>query len=118
MISKLTLSLITAVGLSVAASTVARADPMAGSGEGREQSLPQRNDALNAAEQENPDSPDFKDRKLSSRQPTSDEIDAAEAGNPDSVDFKDRMISNHKTTNAELNAGETGNPHAVENAIP
>jgi hypothetical protein len=111
MSSKLTISLIAALGLSVTTSEVARADPMAGSDEGSEGSSSQ--DALEDPEADNPHGLDYKDRKVG--KPTDGEVDSAETGNPHSVDFKDRGISSHKPTNDEINAGEVDDPDAVQN---
>ena len=59
MSSKLMLSLAAAFALSAAASAPARADPMP-SGEGREVTQSQTNDALDALESDNPHSVNYK----------------------------------------------------------
>ena len=128
MASKLILSLMGALALSVAGSSLARAestpsDDGAGSQTNDSQTKASKKgskkkgskkDSLDALERGNPHSVRYKSRKKSTHNPTNAEIDAAETGNPHSVDFKNREISNHKPTNEEIEAGEKGNPDAIE----
>lgn len=44
-----------------------------------------------AAESENPDSIDYRDRTAPRRSPSTEEIEAAESGNPDSVGYQHPM---------------------------
>ena len=100
MASKLILSLMGALALSVAGSPLARAestpsDDGAGS---------QTNDSQTKASKKG-------SKKKGSKK---DSLDALERGNPHSVDFRNREISNHKPTNEEIEAAEKGNPDAIE----
>jgi hypothetical protein len=101
MSSKLTLSLLAALALSVGATGVARADS-------------KTNDEINAAEEGNQASVDYPNRTVPNKAPTDAEIDADESGVPASVDYGDRKISKHNPTNAEIDAAEEDNPASVD----
>ncbi len=123
MASKLILSLMGALALSVAGSPLARAESTSSDDGAASQTNDSqtkaskkgsKKDSLDALERGNPHSVKYKSRKKSTHNPTNAEIDAAETGNPHSVDFKNREISNHKPTNEEIEAAEKGNPDAIE----
>jgi len=133
--SKPILSLIAALALSVAGSTVARAQSTPSDEAGSQSAGSQTNDSqtkdstkktkkkpkkhpgmtkLDKLERGNPNSVYYKSRKKHAPNPTNAQIDATETGNPASVDYDDRKISPHNPTNAEINAAETGNPASVD----
>ncbi len=54
-------------------------------------------------------------REIPRRSPTNDEINALENGNPDSVDYRNREIPRRSPTNDEINAAKTHGPNSVDN---
>src|SRR3989440_1660812 len=135
--SKPILSLIATVALSVAGSTVSRAQSTPLDEAGSQSAGSQTNDSqtrdstkktkkknkpkkhpgmtkLDKLERGNPASVYYKSRKKHAPNPTNAQIDAAESGSPASVDYANRPISPHNPTNAEINAAETGNPASVD----
>ena len=101
MSSKLSLSLIAALSLSVVATRVAHAAPMVDS-------------QIDSAEAGNPNSIDYGSRMTPSRPASNDEINAAERGNPESPDYNRRPspVPDGNTT-AEWRSSESANPHHV-----
>jgi hypothetical protein len=101
MSSKLSLSLIAALSLSVVATRVAHAAPMADS-------------RIDSAEAGNPNSIDYGSRMTPSRPASNDDIDAAERGNPESPDYNSRPpLAPDANTAAEWQSLESANPHHV-----
>ena len=102
MLSKLSLSILTALALSAAAGRAANAASM------------WTNDQIDAAETGNPHSVDYGSRMTPSRPATNDEINAAEIGNPDSPDYASRPpLVPDGNANAEWQSSESANPHHI-----
>ncbi len=101
MSSKLSLTVLTALALAVAAGRVAHAAPMTTTD-------------FASAEAGNPESIDYANRMAPSHPVTNDEINAAERGNPESTDYANRpplMLDGN--ARAEWQAAESGNPHSI-----
>jgi hypothetical protein len=102
MLPKLSLSLMTALVLSVVASRAAHAAPMDTAG---------GNAAIDAAESGNPHSVDYPNRTFPSHSPTNDEINAAETGTPQSLDYSHRpALPQDGNTNADWQSSESVDP--------
>ena len=102
MLSKLSLSILTAVALSAAAGRAANARSM------------RTNDQIDSAEAGNPDSLDYARRQTPSNPATNDEINAAERGNPESPDYASRPpLTPGGDTRAEWQSSESANPHRI-----
>jgi hypothetical protein len=103
MSSKLSLSLATALALSVAAARVSHAAPM-----------DTTNAQIDAGESGNPDSLDYGNRTTPSQPATNDDINAAERDNPQSPDY-----ANHPPpmtdgdTNADWQSSESADPDGI-----
>jgi hypothetical protein len=110
MFSKRSISILAAAALSVTAGGVALADPMPTSAE------------IDEVEVSNPASIDFKNRNFSAAGDTNTVWEAVEVETPDSPDYRNRVISSSAgDSNAAWEASEVGSPDTTqpsERAVP
>jgi len=100
MFSKRSISILAAASLSATAGGVALAGPLPTSAE------------IDKVEIGNPASIDFSHRNFSTAEDTNSVWEALEMGTPDSPDYRDRVISSSAVdSNAAWEASEVGSPH-------
>jgi hypothetical protein len=110
--TKLSISILAALALSVAAGRVARAQTTTS-----DQATAPTNDEIDAEETGSPASVDYPKRTISKHKATNEEIDAAEKGAPASTDYGNREVKSDGNSNAEWRALDKGVPDSVQGDV-
>jgi hypothetical protein len=112
--TKLSISILAALALSVAAGARAQTTR---SDQAAAPSRPPTNDEINSAETGSPASVDYAKRKISKHKTTNEEIEAAEKGAPASTDYGNREVKSDGNSNAEWRALDKGVPDSVQGDV-